>query len=74
MTSISKKNLVAIREKIDSQANIPVRRQIRDHPWLECNKMIRNNIYDEWSLVSTEIFLKLNRSLNVVVFQITSQF
>lgn len=75
MTSISEKNLVAIRRKIDSQANARlVGEIIHNHPWIDSNKLRRADIYDEWSLLSDEIFLRLSRSLNIIWRQVKDQY
>lgn len=74
MTSISEKNLVAIRQKIDSKVNRRLFKVIRDRPWIDSERLRSSDVYDEWSLSSLVIFRKLDRSLNVVARQIKDQF
>lgn len=74
MTSISKKNLVAIRQKIDSKVNRRLFKVIRDRPWIDSERLRGSDVYDEWNLSSLVIFRKLDRRLNVVALQIKDQF
>lgn len=74
MTSISEKNLVAVRQKIDKQVNRRLSKEIRDRPWIGSERLRGSSVYDEWSLLSNEIFRRLSRSLNVVALQIKNQF
>jgi len=74
MTSISEKNLVAVRQKIDKQVNRRLFKELGDSPWIDSERLRGSDVYDEWNLSSFVIFRKLDRSLNVVAFQIKNQF
>lgn len=74
MTSISEKNLVDVRQKIDSQVNRRLFKEISNRPWINSERLRGSDVYDEWNLSSFVIFRKLDRSLNVVALQIKNQF
>lgn len=74
MTPISEKNLVAIRQKIDSQVNRRLFKEIYKRPWIDSERLRGSDAYDEWNLSSLVIFRKIDRSLNVVALQIKNQF
>lgn len=74
MNPISEKNLVAIRQKIDSKVNRRLFKEIRNRPWIDSERLRGSDVYDEWNLSSLVIFRKLDRSLNVVALQIKNQF
>jgi hypothetical protein len=74
MTSISEKNLVDVRQKIDSQVNRRLFKKISNRPWINSERLRGSDVYDEWNLSSFVIFRKLDRSLNVVALQIKNQF
>lgn len=74
MNPISEKNLVDVRQKIDSQVNRRLFKEIRNRPWIDSERLRGSDIYDEWNLSSLVIFRKLDRSLNVVALQIKNQF
>mgnify|MGYP007071693696 CR=1 FL=1 len=74
MTSISEKNLVAVRQKIDKQVNRRLYKETRDRPWIDSERLRGSSIYDEWSLSSFVIFRKLDREFNMISLQIKNQF